>query len=279
MFTNPIPFKEAIAALDQRVLLPTTGNSAQLAALPAALRDEAMFSSKVSDARILQAAKDRIAAIVQPEGRAPGQSMNTATAREQIRDLLKSLGYAPEQGKEGSIEDLTSRSRLDLIIDTNVAMARGRGQWTATQDADVLDEWPCQELYRAEDREHERNWAQRWRAAGGKLYGVSSEPDFNFRRAIARKNDPIWYRISRFGKPWPPFDFNSGMDVEDVDREEAIALGVISERESVDPKHAPALNLSAPLAHLADFLVHEVTQALGSRSSIKDGLLSFIGAS
>ena len=142
MFTKPLPFAEAIAALDKRVLLPTTGNSAQLAALPAALLDESMFSSKVADARILQAAHDRIAGILQPEGRAPGQSLSTATAREQLRQVLASLGYKPEPGKEGSIEDLTSRARLDLIIDHNVAMARGRGQWTATQDADVPRDLP-----------------------------------------------------------------------------------------------------------------------------------------
>lgn len=268
MFTKPIPFTEAIAALDQRNLLPTTGNSAQLAALPAALRDESLFSAKVADARILQAARDRIAGVLQPEGKAPGAYMDVARAREDLRHVLASMGYAPEKGKEGSIEDLTSRGRLDLIVKTNVAMARGRGQWTATQDADVLDEWPCQELYRAEDREHERNWPQRWRAAGGKIYQG---------RMIARKNSPIWYAISRFGTPWPPFDFNSGMDVEDIDRDEAIALGVISAKESVDPQHAPALNLSTPIANMASFLVREVTNALGGHASVTDGILSFMG--
>ena len=268
MFTQPIPFDAAVDALKRRQLLPTTANSLQLQGLPAALRTEAFFSSTVSDARILQAAHDRVAAIVQPEGRAPGQSMNTATAREQLREVLASIGYAPEAGKEGSIEDLTSRNRLDLIVDTNVAQARGRGNWAATQDADILDEWPCQELIRMEQRLKKRNWRARWAAAGGRFYAG---------RMIARKNDPVWIGISRFGTPWPPFDFNSGMDIEDVEREESIALGVISAHEQVAAQHAPTLTLSTAIADMAGFLVREVTQALGGHCSIMDGFLTYHG--
>jgi hypothetical protein len=29
-------------------------------------------------------------------------------------------------------------------------------------------------------------------------------------RMIARKDSPIWEALSRFGTPYPPFDFNSG---------------------------------------------------------------------
>lgn len=268
MFTAPIPFADAIAALAKRDLFPTHANSAQLSGLPPALLDEAFFSSKVSDARLLQAAKDRIAAILQPEGRGPGEAMNTATAREQIREVLKSIGYAPEPGKEGSIEDLTSEGRLDLIVDQNVAMARGRAEWAATQDADILDMWPCQEFYRAEDRIHKRNWPLRWRLAGGDIYSG---------RMIARKDDPVWVGINRFGVPWMPADFGSGMDVRDISRDEAISLGVISADDSVDPQQTPGLSMSASIANLAPFLVQEVLALFGGRASVDDGLLLFGG--
>ena len=270
MFTDPIPFKDAIAALAKRGLLPLSGNSAQISALPPALLDESMFSSTVTDARILQAAQDRIAGILQPEGTVAGAYMDTARAREEIRQVLASIGWSPEPGTEGSIKDLYSQQRLDLIIDQNVAMARGRGQWAGTQDPDILDMWPCQELYRAEERIHPRNWTQRWRAAGGEFYGG---------RMIARKNAPVWYAISRFGTPWPPFDFGSGMDVADVSREEAVDLGVISENETVDPMQAPALALSASLANLEPFLVREVLAVLGGRAQASGGFLTFGGAS
>ena len=60
-------------------------------------------------------------------------------------------------------------------------------------------------------------WRERWKESGGKLYDG---------RMIALRNDPIWRKISRFGSPVPPFDFNSGMGLEEVNRFEAEALGV-----------------------------------------------------
>lgn len=45
----------------------------------------------------------------------------------------------------------------------------------------------------------------------------------------------IWIAISRFGTPWPPFDFNSGMGIEEVDREEAEQLGLLNEGDPVEP--------------------------------------------
>ena len=44
---------------------------------------------------------------------------------------------------------------------------------------------------------------------------------------VALINHPGWSRLSRFGTPWPPFDYSSGMGVESVSRKEAVALGVI----------------------------------------------------
>jgi hypothetical protein len=53
---------------------------------------------------------------------------------------------------------------------------------------------------------------------------------------VALKGDPVWTAISRFGTPWPPFDFNSGMGVEDIDAEEAAELGVLA---GDDPPPSP----------------------------------------
>ena len=44
---------------------------------------------------------------------------------------------------------------------------------------------------------------------------------------IALKGDPIWTHISAFHLPFPPFDIDSGMDVDGVPREEAEKLGLI----------------------------------------------------
>lgn len=44
-------------------------------------------------------------------------------------------------------------------------------------------------------------------------------------------NAPVWTAISRFGRPYPPFDFGSGMGTRDVERDEAERLGVIAPGE------------------------------------------------
>lgn len=266
MLTTPTPFAAAIDDLQRRQLLPTTANTAQLQQLPAALRDSSLFSAKVNDARLLQDIREQLAGIVQPEGHAPGSSLNTASARETLRAVLSGMGYAPEAGKEGSIEDLSSRARLDLIIDHNVSAARNRGNWSAGQDPAVLDMWPCQELIRVYASRAPRNWRARWRAAGGQLYGG---------RMIARKDSPVWIAISRFGTPYPPFDFNSGMDVADVDRDEAISMGVIPADATVPPQDAPPLAISAPVSHIADFLLEQVMKVLGPKASVSYGSLTF----
>ena len=58
---------------------------------------------------------------------------------------------------------------------------------------------------------------------------------------VRRKDDlPFWLSMNQdFGVPWGPWGFNSGMGVEDVDRNEAIALGIISEKDEVKPIAKP----------------------------------------
>lgn len=57
-------------------------------------------------------------------------------------------------------------------------------------------------------------------------------------RLIALKTDPVWTRLSRFSRPWPPFDFGSGMGIEEIDREEAEARGLIAPGELLEPSAA-----------------------------------------
>jgi len=76
-------------------------------------------------------------------------------------------------------------------------------------------------------REKGRDWPMRWEAAGGQ---------FTNGRMAALKTDPIWAAISRFGDPFPPFDYGSGMGLRDIDREEAEALGLIGPGDTLTPE-------------------------------------------
>lgn len=104
--------------------------------------------------------------------------------------------------------------------------AAGYGRWKQGQDPTIREEWPALELIRVRDSRKPRDWSERWIENGGQFYG---------NRMIALRNDPIWTAISRFGKPWPPFDFNSGMGVESVDRDTAIKAGLMGEDDVVPP--------------------------------------------
>ena len=82
---------------------------------------------------------------------------------------------------------------------------------------------------------------------------------------IAEINSPIWRKISRFDLPYPPFDFNSGMDIEPIRRDEAVRLGVIAQ-DSV-PKPADELpsmneNLEAKFENASPELKAKISERL-----------------
>jgi hypothetical protein len=219
-FRTPIPFAEALDSRQVRQILPTDFRTRLLSEIPAALRERAVFSAGVTNAEFLQRAEDGIGALV-------SGTSDRATQRAGLKKLLDDLGYQPVPEERDSLTDLSSDARLNLILDTNTEMAFGYGQWKQGQDPAILDLWPAQELVRIRTAKVPRDWPQRWAEAGGEFSGG---------RMIALKNDPIWMRISRFGLPYPPFDFNSGMDVQDIDRTEAVALGLIDRDTELLPQ-------------------------------------------
>ncbi len=218
------------AARKAKNVVPSTLKSSQWKTVDPAIRERAFFSARCTLATFLQRAANRLEDLAAGVSPGSGYYTNPATIRMELKQTLDSLNYRPESGKEGTIEDLRSDGRLNLIIETNARMAAGYGQYLQGQDPDVIDEWPCQELIRIMQRKEPRDWPIRWAQAGGKIYGD---------RMIARKDDPIWTRISAFGLPYPPFDFNSGMGVIDIDRDEAEALGVVSPSDKISPKAIP----------------------------------------
>ena len=205
-------------------------DSSQWSAIQAGLRDRAFFSATVDDARRLAAMREAVAKVAAGE-------LSESQARLAIREALEKTGYAPEKGKEDGLQDLSSRRRLDLILKTNVAEARGYVQYLEGTSEGALAAFPCQELVRVQNRKAPRNWPEIWKGQGGSLYGGG--------RMIALKTDPIWTAISRFGHPWPPFDFNSGMGLRGIGRREAIRYGVIapdSPPPKIDPAKRPGFN-------------------------------------
>lgn len=216
-FAEPIPFAEAIESRAVRQLLPTELRTDLLSTIPAELRERAMFSAGVTNAEQLQGFSNKVDELL-------AGTTDRATARRDLKTMLGSLGASVD---ETDLTDLRSDARLNLILDTNLQQAQGYGHWAQGQDEAVLDQWPAQELIRVQETRVQRDWPARWAEAGGIFFGD---------RMIALKNDPIWQSISRFGLPYAPFDFNSGMDVVDVDRDTAIEAGLIDRDTQIAPQ-------------------------------------------
>lgn len=200
----------------QKALVGSGLDSSQWNQIQAGFRNRAFFSSRVAEVNILAAMRERVAKYAEGE-------TDLSKIRMMIRDDLRRANYTPEPGQENTIHDLFSQARLDVIIKTNVAQARGYMQYIEGTSPGAFAAFPAQEFTRIRHSNTPRkDWPQRWAKAGGKVYGG---------KMIALKDDPVWERLSVFGNPFPPFDWGSGMGVLDVDRKTAIQLGLISDEE------------------------------------------------
>lgn len=228
--------------------LPTGLSSREIERFPAAIRDRSFFAARVEHARTLDKLQSLIDEALHP---IPGRPLVTREAF--IREMRRALGVEGT-GDTGDLADLGSFRRLGLIYDMNVAEARAYARWKNWGTENRLLTHPAQELVRIRDSAVPRDWEERWAAEGGEF------PD---RRMIARKTDPIWRHISRFGRDWPPFDFNSGMGLREITRAEAEASGAIRKGEVLTPVKDPGFN-SGLSASVADFSPEALDDLLAS---------------
>lgn len=249
------PLKAAVDKYRSRAALPTGLRTADLGKLPAAIRDRSFFSAGVEHSRTLQKLRSLI-----DEALSPVEGRPLMTRQAFIREMRRALGVEGA-GDSNDLADLGSFRRLGLIYDMNVAEARAYARWRNWGSANRLLTHPCQELVRIRDSAVPRDWEERWAAEGGEF------PD---RRMIARKTDPIWRHISRFGRDWPPFDFNSGMGLNEIPRAEAEAIGALKKGERLTPVEDPGFNagLSASVHDFSPESLHELLASFDGRARI-----------
>ena len=200
--------------------LPGNIDSAEQSRIRRQIREQAIFSAKVHKARILEGIRDTTEKVLRKE-------VSPMEARDMLRGIVEGTGYEAPAGLEGSIQDLTSNQRLDLIIQMNRDRARGYGRYAQAQA--TLDEFPFWELVRLHPRREPRDWMTRWVEAGGELVDG---------KMMAPVNGRLWTSLSAFGTPYPPFDWGSGMGVRRVARKRVEAAGVKVPKQK--PKKLPA---------------------------------------
>lgn len=210
-----------------------------------------VFSATTEHAGYLQSLEKQVEAVL--DGR------DKSHARAILKGQLTRLGYSPETGfdggtepvRPGSIQDLSSNARLDLILDTQVAILHGRAQEVAGLESGALEQFPGYELVRMEARRMPRDWLARWKQAGGKV-----RKDKKGRvRLVALKTDAVWERLGDFnifsdalGISHPPFAFRSGMGWDELDKRECIALGLLKRAEKVTRPRKTPKNLPPAVA-------------------------------
>lgn len=224
-FVRPQLFTEAVQKLGARTPVGATLSSEQWARVPVALRERAFFSAKVQDARFLSDAKGFLDDFLQgtretlPNGETALKVGGRAQFVEKLQAYAVAAGMEPLDPKaRGGLKDPTSEKRLGLIFDTAVKAAQDFGTWKQGQDPDLLDAFPAQRFIRVRD------------ARAPRADHLAHEGDVRLKSDLA-----YWIARNPFGVPWGPWGFGSGMDVEDVSREDAEDDGVLKPGAAVEP--------------------------------------------
>ncbi len=261
------PFQAAVDRMSSKLPVAKALRSDEWRDVPQELRDRAFFTAQFAGADLLQLMHEKLTRSLELGREQVARGERLVSRSSFIGDMKAALaasGYLPPQGKEGTLQDHSSRGRLGLIYDTNREMAQEYGEWKVGQDPDILDAFPAQELIRRHAVKIPRNWIARWRSHGGKF--------FKGGRMMARKNDPIWVTISAFHNPYPPFDFNSGMGVRDIGRDEAESLGVIEPGEMIRPQRRGFNDtLSIAASNLTPALVERLKAQFGNKVIFEGG--------
>jgi hypothetical protein len=218
---------QALELAKNRGIFPTNLSASEVADLALTLESRAFWSARTTQAGYLRGLKTLVERYVQSEG----LDNDLAQLRIEARRLLAMYGYTPETGfpgdakrgipaaTPGTLTDLGSERRLNLIYDTQAKLARGLG--LKLRGLDRIDLAPAWELVRVESRETPREWLKRWAEAADNIdqAGVYEVPG----RMIAHKESPIWAAVGSralfddaLNVDHPPFAFQSGMGWREV---------------------------------------------------------------
>lgn len=242
--TSNTPLAQALRLARDRGMLPTALGSAELGELMQRMQERVFFSARTSNLWYV----DQLAKLVERFVKGEGKDNDLAQLRIEARNLLARAGYTPEGGfpgdaalgippaTAGSLRDLSSEKRLNLIYDTQAQMMRGLGM--QLRGLERSDRWPAWELVRVAKfgTEHPREWGKRWQIAKDNLEEpstINAQPSTS--RLIALKTSPIWLALGSssifpdaLNVSHPPFAFNSGMGWREVPLEECEELGLIT---------------------------------------------------
>lgn len=271
-FTQPIPYREAIERLGSRTVVAAGLDSQDWAfRVPTELRDRAFFSSRIESARFLQDTKTLLGdwlagareTITLPNGETTTRLTVASRAEfvQEARRFAVANGLGPLDPRDaGTIKDITSQKRLNLIYDIQTQAAHDYGYWKQGLDPAVLNEFPAARFI----REREVKQKRIIHAQNEGVVRLKSDVDY-----WVAMNSPSF---GGFGVPYGPWGFSSGMGVEDVDRDEAERLGLLQPGEAVEsPEARWNERLRASTTNLEPDVQAFLKSELGDQVEIRDG--------
>ncbi|MFH0878570.1 MAG: hypothetical protein V2A34_02545 [Lentisphaerota bacterium] len=105
------------------------------------------------------------------------------------------------------------------VIKVNIGLKRGFERYQQSISPEVLLVFPCLELsdYGRINAENNDELKCRWDISGGHVYEKG--------RRIAFTTDPIWFRLSTYSRPYPPFNISNNNYLRPISCTEAEAFG------------------------------------------------------
>jgi hypothetical protein len=234
---------QALARAQARGVLPLSLSTAQARdQLSRDIRRNSVFSARTTNAIYLHAVKQRVERLIQG-----GANNDLGQIRLELKQELQRLGYTPQKGfpgdealgippaEPGSLRDLSSDRRLNLMLDTQRKLMAGAAQKARGEEGSRARQFPYWELIRIIPRKvergtpesHSKGWKERFEEVGGHVVKDAQ----GRRRMLARKGSRVWYALGdskRFGDALdtdhPPFAFESGIGWGEVHWREAQEL-------------------------------------------------------
>lgn len=117
---------------------------------------------------------------------------------------------------------MTPWGRKRTIAELRESAERECTRYNSSFQEPIADGWPAWTLFQCISGPNPIDWKAKWVNAGGNIFDGYM---------VALKNDPIWFRISKFGLPYPPFDEYDLMATNEIERSAAERFGLISSRK------------------------------------------------
>jgi hypothetical protein len=261
---------DAIDTFAKRQVVASAWKTAEWDQAPAEIVNRSFFSAGVESATFLSRAQEGIRQALDLSLDEYGRVPDREKFISDMRGVALSLGLGTP-GEPANLKNLAGATRLGMIYDMNVDSARGRARRKAGLSEGALFAAPAQELVRGRPARLPRDWRMRWQEAGEKVgWEDALQADPVRPRFMALKTSPIWVALSRFGVPWAPFDFGSGMILRSVLRAEAVKLGLLLEDDILEADEDPDYNagLAASMKGVSPEVSSGLKAMLGDRIQV-----------